>query len=250
MQKVRAEDDLSDISLVTPVYNEGGNISTLFEAIERDLGRDIEILVCYDFEEDNTLPPVRQLQPKFPNLRLIKNEYGRGPLGAIKSGFNASSRSAVVVIMADLSDDLSRIHEMAALFRSGCHVVSGSRYMKGGQQIGGPLLKKTLSRIAGISLHYLVGLGTHDATNSFRLYSKELLNSTKIESNGGFELGLELTVKAHLRGLSVGEVPVIWRDRVEGESRFQLKKWLPKYFRWYRCAIIGSWFKRWSRTAA
>ncbi|HET6454666.1 MAG TPA: glycosyltransferase [Armatimonadota bacterium] len=233
---------LSDLSLVVPVYNEADNMPALFEAVEKDIGTDAEILICYDFDEDNTLPAVRERMSKFPNLRLVKNQYGRGPLGAIKSGFSAGTKPAVIVVMADLSDDLSCVPQMLQLFQQGCRVVAGSRYMKGGKQIGGPFVKKMLSRLAGASLHYLVRLGTRDATNSFRLYSKEYLQSVEIESDGGFELGLELTVKAHLRGLKVGEVPCTWTDRVAGKSRFQLKKWLPKYMRWYWHAVRGSWF--------
>jgi glycosyltransferase involved in cell wall biosynthesis len=235
---------LQDLSLVIPVYNEGDNIPALFDAVEKHVGRDAEILICYDFEEDDTLPPVRERASQFPNLRLVKNQYGRGPLGAIKSGLKAASTPAVIVVMADLSDDLSCIAPMLQLFQEGCSVVAASRYMRGGKQIGGPRLKKALSRLAGVSLHYLVGLGTHDATNSFRLYAKELLDSTEIESDGGFELAIELTVKAHLRGLRIGEVPTTWTDREAGQSRFRFRKWLPKYMRWYWRAIAGSWFTR------
>ena len=234
----------SDLSLVVPVYNEADNIPALFEAIEKDIGTDAEILICFDFDEDNTLPAVRERMSKFPGLRLVKNQYGRGPLGAIKSGFNATQKPAVVVVMADLSDDLPCVPRMLQLFEQGCQVVAASRYMKGGRQLGGPFLKKTLSRLAGVSLHYLVGLGTLDATNSFKLYSKEYLSSVEIESDGGFELAIELTVKAHLRGLKVAEVPATWTDRTAGESRFRLRKWLPNYIHWYLYAIKHSWFRK------
>lgn len=232
----------SRVSIVIPVYNEADNIPPLFDAIRQHIGTDNEILICYDFDEDNTLPAVREHGGGFASIRLVKNAYGRGPLGAIKSGFDAAAGDAVVVLMADLSDDLSCFPQMVKLFEDGCQVVAGSRYMKGGRQIGGPWLKKTLSRLAGVSLHYLVGLRTHDATNSFRLYSTDFLKSVQIESDGGFEVGLELTVKAHLKGLRIAEVPATWRDRTAGQSRFRLWKWLPKYLRWYRAAVLGSWF--------
>lgn len=231
------------VSIVIPVYNEAENIPPLFDAIREHIGTENEILICYDFDEDNTPPAVDQHAGDFTNLRLIKNAYGRGPLGAIKSGFDAATGDAVLVMMADMSDDFTAFPRMLELLEEGCHVVAASRYMKGGRQIGGPLLKKTLSRLAGVSLHYLCGLKTHDATNSYRLYSKELLNRTTIESDGGFELGLELTVKAHLMGLRIDEVPATWLDRTAGASRFQMRKWLPKYLRWYRVAIFGTWFK-------
>src|SRR5205823_1569140 len=83
------------------------------------------------------------------------------------------------------------------------------------------------SRTAGLSLHWLGGLPIHDATSNYRLYSKRLLNQVTIESQGGFEFGLELTVKAYRLGLRIAEVPTTWRDRTAGQSRFRLWQWLP-----------------------
>ena len=121
----------------------------------------------------------------------------------------------------------------------GADVVAGSRYMRGGRQVGGPLLKRTMSRAAGLSLHWLGGLPVHDATSNFRLYSKRLLNQVTIESRGGFELGLELTVKAYRLGMRVAEVPTTWRDRTAGQSRFKLLEWLPRYLHWYWRGMAG-----------
>jgi len=105
--------------------------------------------------------------------------------------------------------------------------------MRGGRQVGGPLLKRTMSRTAGLSLHWVAGVKTHDPTNNFKLYSRRLLESMVIESTAGFELALELTVKAHAAGAQIAEVPTTWRDRTAGESRFQIRRWLPHYLHWY-----------------
>ena len=118
-------------------------------------------------------------------------------------------------------------------------VVNGSRYMKGGRQVGGPLLKSLLSRAAGLSLHHLAGMPTYDATNNFKMYRGSFLGATKIESLAGFEIGLELVSKAYVGGYKVGEVPSVWMDRVAGQSRFNLRKWLPQYLRWYVYAFRG-----------
>ncbi len=227
-----------------PVYNEGGNIPALFTELKKSIGSGSEILICYDFEEDNTLPEARKYQADFPKLRFVKNQFGSGCLGAIKSGFKEASGPAVLVMMADLSDDLSSVSPMMNLFEEGCAVVAASRYTAGGRQIGGPPVKKFLSKIAGLSLHYFTGLPSVDPTNNFKLYAKSFLEKTRIESDGGFELGLELTVKAYLSGSKVGECPTVWRDRTAGVSRFQFKKWLPKYLRWYLYAVKGRFFKK------
>jgi hypothetical protein len=151
----------------------------------------------------------------------------------MKSGLRAARAPYVLISMGDGSDDPGDIDPMYQLARGGADVVAGSRYMRGGRQVGGPLLKRTMSRTAGLSLHWLGGLPVHDATSNFRLYSKRLLNQVTIESRGGFELGLELTVKAYRLGLKVDEVPTTWRDRTAGQSRFKLWEWLPRYLHWY-----------------
>jgi hypothetical protein len=105
--------------------------------------------------------------------------------------------------------------------------------MAGGQQIGGPRFKKLLSMNASRALWLILGVGTHDSTNSFKAYSKEFINQVGIESDKGFEVGLELVAKAHRSGRMIAEVPTIWIDRAVGESNFQLKRWLPQYLRWF-----------------
>jgi hypothetical protein len=109
--------------------------------------------------------------------------------------------------------------------------------MRGGRQIGGPFFKKLLSRTAGISLKYLAGLSVHDVTNSFKLYRKSMLNKIDIQSEDGFEIGIEITVKAHFAGYKITELPCIWTYRQAGQSRFKILKWIPKYLRWYFFAL-------------
>ncbi len=186
---------------------------------------------------------------------------------SLVAGFATPSRQGcappapvVVVMMADLSDDFPKVLPMVSRTEAGAAVVCGSRYMRGGQQIGGPLLKRILSRGAGLSLYWLAGLPTHDATNSFKAYRRDFLEATPIESTAGFSLGLELTVKAHFQGRRVEEIPAVWQDRSAGQSRFRLWKWLPLYLRWYfwalrqrACQIVfrlGRFFKIGANTSA
>lgn len=227
------------ISVVLPVYNERDNIAPCLNGLWSALQHvEHEILVCYDFDEDTTLEGIRAMGAKLPkSVRLVKNTLGRGPHNALKAGFAAASGDVVVTTMADLSDPPELIPKMAERIRAGAAVVSGSRYMHGGTQKGGPLLKRTLSRIAGVSLAWLGGVGTHDATSNFRAYAKSFLDATTIEATAGFEIALELTVKAHLAGETVDEVASSWVDRTAGESRFRLWKWLPNYLRWYLRAL-------------
>ncbi len=226
------------LSIVIPVYNEGGNIRTALTAIEARVKYEHEILIVYDFDEDNTLPVVREVMGEMPCISLVRNKYGRGVLNAIKTGLECAGGEYVIVTMADLSDPPEVMNVMIASAERECaDIVCASRYMKGGKQIGGPVVKGLMSRTAGLSLHWLAGVPTHDATNSFKLYRKSFLECVKIESTGGFELGLELVVKAYREGRKICEVPTTWTDRTAGESQFKFMKWLPSYLHWYCMAF-------------
>ncbi len=226
------------LSIVMPVYNEGENITAVLQAVQREVRtRPLEVLVVYDFEEDNTVPVVRRLMATAPEVRLVRNDLGRGVLNAIKKGFAVARAPYVLVMMADGSDEPQVVDRMLELATGGADVVAGSRYVRGGGQLGGPLLKRTLSHLAGVSLHWLAGLPVHDATSNFRLYSRRLLDAVTIESAAGFALAIELTVKAHRLGYRLAEVPTTWRDRTVGTSRFRLWAWMPQYLRWYLLAL-------------
>lgn len=230
------------ISLVIPVYQEADNIQALLRDLESQVREPHEVLIVYDLPEDNTLPAIAAMQPACPNVRLVHNTLGRGVLCALKAGFQASRGDVVVVMMADRSDEPRDVAALARLVRQGADVAAGSRYVRGGAQVGGPLLKRTLSRLAGVSLHYLAGLPIHDATNNFRAYSRRVIEQVPIEGQVSFALALELTLKAHWRGWKVAEVPTTWRDRTAGRSRFRLFAWLPHYLRWYLLALRRAWF--------
>lgn len=223
-----------ELTIVIPVFNEGANFPFLWKEMNSLIRSTFHALVVYDFDEDDTVPVVRDLLAKGDlRIRPLKNDVRKGVVGAILTGLREVEAGPVLVVMADLSDDLAQVDKMLALYREGNDLVAGSRYMKGGRIEGGPWLKQFLSRMAGVSLHFLRGLPTHDATNAFKIYDRQMLQAITIESERGFELNLELTVKAFLAGYRIAEVPARWRDRARGASRFQLWGWLPHYLKWY-----------------
>jgi dolichol-phosphate mannosyltransferase len=245
------------VEIIIPVYNEGENIVRTLEEIEGSVKHPHTITVVYDFEEDNTLPPLQRFMDEHvrdagagragaggrstgaTDIRKLRNNYGRGALNAIRTGLESASGEWCLVCMGDLSDDMTAVAAMLAKADEGCDVVCGSRYMRGGKQIGGPWFKSMLSRMAGMSLFLVAGVPTHDATNSFKLYRRSIFERICIESRGGFEIGMEILIKAHLLGCRIGEVPSTWRDRSGGESKFKLFRWLPHYLHWYFLAFKG-----------
>jgi dolichol-phosphate mannosyltransferase len=220
-------------SIVIPVYNEGEAIKDCLDRLLGTVKLPCEVLVVFDTEDDTTIPYLNKYAEEDSRVVPSLNTYGRGPAHAIRFGVDRARAGVVVVTMADGSDDPHQIEQLVGLVESGVVIAAASRYMRDGRQVGGPWLKGLLSRIAGVSLYRLARVGTHDATNSFKAYSTDFVRSVGIESDAGFEIGIELVAKARRRRLPVREVPTVWVDRKTGESRFRLAAWIPRYLRWY-----------------
>ena len=229
--------DLPRVSVVIPAYNEGDHILPVLDRIFEAVHLPCEVLVVVDAPEDTTVPVVDEYSLKELRLRCLVNTYGRGPANAIRFGIDSAAAPVAVVTMADGCDDPRQIDDLARLVDRGVAVAVASRYMPGGQQVGGPGLKGLMSKTAGRSLRVLARIGTRDATNSFKAYSTEFVRSVGIDSRDGFELGIELTAKARRMRLPVAEIPTIWLDRQAGVSNFRVAKWIPGYLRWYRFAF-------------
>lgn len=229
--------DSPRVSIVIPAYDEGDAILPALDRIFEAVKLEAEVLVVVDSEGDKTVPVVRDYAVNEPRLRYLVNDYGRGPAQAIRFGIDNARAATVVVTMSDGCDDPRQIDDLVRLVERGVVVAAASRYMPGGQQVGGPRFKRFLSQSAGKSLQMLTAAGTRDATNSFKAYNRQFVRDVGIDSRDGFEIGLELTAKARRMRLPVAEIPTIWLDRQFGESNFKLTKWIPKYLRWYRFAF-------------
>lgn len=227
------------VSVVLPVYNEGDAVEPVLRGLSAAIATPSELIVVWDFDGDTTRPVIERMAAEIPGLRGHRNDLGRGVLNAMKAGIATARGRYILISMADGSDEPAIVDRMVALAEAGADVVAASRYMPGGGQIGGPPLKRFMSRTAGLTLHWFAGVATHDPTNNFKLYSRRFLDSVTIESRAGFELALELTVKATLAGRTVAEVPTTWRNRTAGQSNFKLRAWLPQYLRWYVVAFRG-----------
>jgi dolichol-phosphate mannosyltransferase len=221
------------VSVVIPVYNEGDAVVPVIERILDLVKIPCEVLVVYDTPDDTTVPHLVELSHRHPQLRPVHNTYGRGPAHAIKFGIDQATSPVAVVTMSDGCDDPAQIEPLARLVDRGVVVAAASRYARSGQQVGGPALKGLLSRLAGLTLYWFARVGTRDATNSFKAYSTSFVRRVGIESDKGFEIGIELVAKARRHRQPVAEIPTIWLDRAFGESNFKIWAWLSRYLHWY-----------------
>ena len=225
------------VSVVVTARDEGDSIMLALSRITEAVTLACEVLVVCDSPEDTTVPWVQKYAEEDDRVRLVLNPLGPGPARAIRAGFDAAAADVVVVTMADGCDDPQQIDQLSRLVERGVVVAAASRYSKGGQQVGGPLIKGLMSRIAGASLRVFARVGTWDPTNSFKAYDRHFVQEVGINSDKGFEVGLELVAKARRLRLPVAEVPTIWLDRTLGVSHFKMAKWVPAYLHWYTFAF-------------
>jgi dolichol-phosphate mannosyltransferase len=226
------------ISVVVPARDEPA-IGAALDRIVAAVPVPHEVIVVVDRAEDTTRARFAAVAGRLPSCRVVVQTYGDGPANAIRFGIDAATAPVVVITMADGSDEVEQILELTRRVRDGNVIAVASRYAHGGRHIGGPLLKRSLSRCAGLLLHALARVGTRDATNSFKAYDARFLREVGIHSTAGFEIGIELVAKARRLRLPVTEVATSWLDREFGVSNFRLISWFPDYLRWFFFAFGG-----------
>jgi hypothetical protein len=177
------------------------------------------------------------------DIEFIKN-IDKGPHSAIRTGFRASTASAVLVHMADDDYNANIIDLMVEKLLDGCDVVAASRFVAGGNMgTCSSRFKEQITKWGAFAFQRLTNIPTKDPTNGFRLFSRRLIDEVEIESRVGFTYSIELLVKSSRRGWRVEEVPAQWFERNDRESRFRALRWLPAYLRWLIYAITTSVFR-------
>lgn len=234
--------DVMCLDILIPVYNEADNIVDVLDAVRRYVKTPFRVLICYDHEDDNTLGALARYDHPSFEIELVKNP-GRGIHSAVVAGFRASSAPAVLIFPADDVHNTGIIDTLVERFQRGDKVVAPSRFMKGGQMQGCPWLKAILVRCAAFTLYHFAIVPTHDATNGFRLFSREILDTVEIESSLGGSYSIELLVKCHRLGWPISEVPAVWFERSKGQSRFRVFRWVPAYLRWYLYAFMTTYVR-------
>lgn len=229
------------VSIIVPAHNEEDNIAETIETIEHGLHIPYELVVVDDHSADNTKRIVNELSSRYNNIRLIENKYDKGFVNAIRAGFDNAAGDAVVPVMADLCDDLSTIGKMYDKIKEGYDVVCGSRYIRGGSRLGGSKVKAFFSCFVGRSIGFFLGVPTSDISNAFKMYRKDVIEKIDIRAKG-FEVSMELPLKAFFLGFKIAEVPTVWKERTKGKSNFKMLKVLPDYIKLYIWAIVKKVF--------
>lgn len=223
------------LTILLPVRNEGINLRVMLKMLRGMVEVTNEVLVVYDQEDDDSVPVVVAMSGAHPRLRGVLNTHGPGVVNAIRAGVAEARGRYVLIFAADEVGPVLAIDDMLRLADGGCDFVSCTRYAHGGRRLGGSVIGGLLSRLANRLFHRLSGSVFSDSTTGIKLFRRELFPRFDVSSRPiGWAVAFEMSVKAELLGLQLGEVPIISIDRLYGgESSFKLGAWVVEYVRWF-----------------
>jgi len=223
---------LQRLSIVIPARNEDGCIVTTIEQLHGELRRhDIhhEIVVVDDGSTDQTWTRLQELKNRLPELQPIKNNGRHGFGRAVICGLSHMTGDAVVIMMADASDDCHDVVRYWEELNQGIDCVFGSRFIAGGGVEGYPRFKLILNRLANTFLQCLFHIPLNDTTNAFKAYRREVIDGCQPLISPHFNLTVELPLKAIVRGYSWKVIPITWRNRQFGASKLKIKEMGSRY---------------------
>lgn len=220
------------LSIVIPARDEEGCICSTIEHLHLELRRHSiphEIVAVNDGSSDQTWPLLQELQSRIPELAPLQNTGLHGFGRAIICGLDQMSGDAVVIMMADESDDCRDVVRYWEELNRGVDCVFGSRFIKGGKVIDYPRFKLVINRLANTFLKYLFHIRLNDTTNAFKAYRREVIDGCRPLISPHFNLTVELPLKAIVRGYSWSVIPITWRNRRTGTAKLKLKEMGSRY---------------------
>ena len=223
---------LTLLSVVIPARNEERCIASTVEHLHLELELHKvphEIIVVDDASTDGTAATLERSRRHLPQLRILKNPGPHGFGRAIAYGIDAMAGDAVVIMMADESDDCRDVVRYWELLNEGYECVFGSRFMRGGGVIDYPWLKLILNRLANLFVRTLFAFRLNDTTNAFKAYRRNVIDGCRPLISPHFNITVELPLKAITRGYSWVSVPVTWRNRRTGQSKLKMKEMGSRY---------------------
>lgn len=229
------------LSILLPVRNEGMNLRIMLKILQAVLEIPHEVLVVVDSPDDESIPVVKEVQKDYPSrLHLVLNQRGRGVVNAIKAGVEEAQGDYVLIFAADEVGPVLAINDMLGLAQAGCEFVSCTRYAYGGRRLGGSLIGGILSRTANRVFHWLAGCALSDATTGIKLFRRDVFPRLDLQANPvGWAVAFEMSIKAQMIGLKLGEVPIVSIDRLYGgTSTFKLGPWVKEYLRWFWWGVL------------
>lgn len=220
------------LSVVIPARDEEGCIASTVEHLHLELQLNHiahEIIVVDDGSTDRTVAIVTALCERISETRLVKDGPAHGFGRAIACGLRGVSGDAVVIMMADESDDCRDVVRYWNALNEGWDAVFGSRFMKGGGVIDYPWLKLRLNRMANLFIRLLFGVSLNDTTNAFKAYRRTAIEGCQPLLSAHFNITVEVPLKAIIRGYSWTVLPITWRNRKTGVAKLKIQEMGSRY---------------------
>lgn len=210
--------------VILPTFNEANNIAKIIKSLHI---LDIDILVVDDNSPDNTATIVKKLMLSNKRIDILQRPKKLGLGSAYRDGFKYSIKKGYKNIIQMDADFSHRIEDLKAMLNSinDYEVIIGSRYVNGGDSIGWSSSRKLLSKFANIFARKVTGCKINDMTSGFRVYSSNALKTIQYNAtkSNGYGFQIEMSVKAYNKKLSIVEIPIIFNERREGESKMNFK---------------------------
>jgi dolichol-phosphate mannosyltransferase len=233
------------LSVIIPARDEEGCIASTVQHLHLELGLNgipHEIVVVDDGSQDGTWSILTALKASVPELSPVRNEGAHGFGRAVVRGIEHATGDALIVMMADESDDCRDAVRYWRKLNEGFDAVFGSRFLPGGGVIDYPAPKYILNRCANLFIRLLFGIRLNDTTNAFKAYRRTTLDGLRPFLSPHFNLTVELPLKTIVRGYSWETMPITWRNRRTGLAKLKIREmgtrylfivlyvWLEKYF--------------------
>ncbi len=229
---MKSNNPLGLLSVVIPARDEEGCIASTVEHLHLELklhGVPHEIVVVDDGSKDRTWPILQEVRERVPELAPVKNNGLNGFGRAITCGLDVACGDAVVIMMADESDDCRDVVRYWQKLNEGYDCVLGSRFMKGSGVIDYPAVKLFVNRVANAFVRLLFNHGLNYTTNAFKAYRKTVIDGIRPILSPHFNIMVELPLKAIVRGFDFTVIPITWRNRRTGEPKLKIKEMGSRY---------------------
>lgn len=219
-----------DLSIVLPTYNEKENIAVLIPLLEKILEQNKikgEIIIVDDNSPDGTAKEAENLNKKYKNIKLVLRKKKEGIGSALREGYNQANGDVILSMDSDMSFDTIIMLDLIKKIKEGYDLVVGKKKNYEAKTFK-KAIQRNLSKSGNKFMSIISGIKIHDFSANFRAMKKNVWETIKTKEKTNVFL-FEMILMAKHYGFKIGEVPVIFKDRMYGESKINIAREIPKF---------------------